>query len=316
MRSGVDSDSVSQETTLTATQMKPIETSITPRWWAIFALSVAMVILLIPIPAPAEDDVFRENLQNLVHVPLFAVVTFLLRILLRRKALIMSGIAAALLAALSEVAQSLTGRTPAAGDLVADLCGILLAFVFLVKGPGARVVIVRLVLLLTGVSMLVLAARPLAEGLQSAKAKRAAFPELIDLGFQDGLWQAQGETRLRVLDFEGDRGLEIRMPGGSYEGLRYAVPNGVDTSGYSGLSIEASNPGEAFELGVRMDDDRGRRRNGSVMVPQGRSDLRVKWAFGRGEGELVRVVLFTGEDQPARKFYLLNARLGREIRDP
>lgn len=314
--SGGDSDSILEEIMLTAASMKPIGTSITSRGWAFFALAVAMVFLLIPLPAPAEDDFFRENLQNLAHVPLFAIVTFLLRFLqlsskLRRKSLFLSGIAAALLAVLSEIVQSLTGRTLAAGDLGADLCGILLAFAFLVGGSGGRVVIVRLVLLLAGGGMLVLAARPLAEGLQRAKAKRAAFPVLVDLGFQNGLWQAQGKTRLEVLDFGGGKGLEIRMPGGSYEGLRYAVPNGVDTSGYSGLSIETSNPGEAFELGVRMDDDRGRRRNGSVMVPQGRSDLRVKWAVGRGEGGLVRLVLFTGADQPPRSFRLLDARLVR-----
>ena len=280
-----------------------------------------MSFLLIPLPAPAEDDFLRNNLQNLAHVPLFAFVTFLLRFLqlssqLRRKSLPLIGIAAAFLAVLTEIAQSLTGRTPTAGDLGADFCGILLAVAFLMGGSGGRVVIVRLVLLLAGGWMLVLAARPLAESLQSAKAKRAAFPVLIDLGFQNGLWQAQGKTRLEVLDFGDTRGLEIRMPGGSYEGLRYAVPSGVDTSGYSGLAIEVSNPGEAFELGVRMDDDRGRRRNGSVMVPQGRSGLRVKWAVGSGEGELVRVVFFTGEHQPARRFLLLDARLNREIPDP
>lgn len=321
MPSGGDSDSILQEIMLTAASMKPIGASITSRGWVFLGLAVAMVSLLIPLPASAEGDSFRENLQNLAHVPLFAFVTILLRFLqlssqLRGKSLFLSGIAAGLLAVLSEIAQGLTGRAPAAGDLGADLCGILVALAFLVGGSGGRVVIVRMVLLLAGCGMLVLAARPLAELLQSAKAKRAAFPVLVDLGFQNGLWQPQGETRLEVLDFEGGRGMEIRMPGGSYEGLRYAIPKGVDTSGYSGLSIKASNPGEAFELGVRMDDDRGRRRNGSVMVPQGLSDLRVKWAVERGEGELVRVVLFTGEDQPARSFLLLDARLGREAPDP
>jgi hypothetical protein len=106
------------------------------------------------------------------------------------------------------------------------------------------------------------------------------------------------------------------MASGSYEGLRYAVPKGVDTKGFSGLMIETANPGEAFELGVRMDGDGRQRRYGSFLVPRGRAILSAEWSPNLGGGEPVRVVLFTGEKQPARKFLLLDAKLVLEIPEP
>jgi VanZ family protein len=302
-------------------RMKSVGSPIAHRGWAFLALSGLMLLLVIPLSRPAEGNVFGESLWNLVHVPLFAVVTLLLRFLqfsapLRWRSLAVCALAASLLAVFSEAAQGVTGRTPSVEDLAADFGGILLGCTALLRGSGQRVVMLRLPLLLAGLGMLALAARPLVEEVLALIAKRESFPKLIDLERPNGLWQSQGTTRLVVVESSGHAGsgLEVRMASGSYEGLRYAVPKGVDTKGYSGLLIETANPGEAFELGVRMDGDGRQRRYGSFLVPKGRAILNAEWASDLEGGELVRVVLFTGEDQPARKFRLLGARLVRANR--
>lgn len=286
----------------------------TLRGWAFLALAVLMLLLLIPLPYSAEEQVFGENLRNLLHVPLFAAVTFLFRFLQfssppRWRPIFVCALGAGLLAVLSEMAQSITGRTPAVEDLGADLSGILLACAVLLRGLERGVAIVRLMLLLAGGGMLALAVRPLVEEVSAVRAKREVFPTLIDLKCPRGLWLAQGATRLEAVE---GKGLVVRMSAGSYEGLRYAVPKGVDTVGYSDMLIETANSGEAFELGVRMDVDGGERRYGSFVVPKGRAFLRADWTSKPVDGGLARVVLFTGEEQPARNFRLLGARLIRE----
>jgi hypothetical protein len=269
-----------------------------------------MLLLMIPLSRPGEGAVFSENVRNLLHVPLFATVTFLLRFVQLSsprdlRSLFVCALAAAFLGVLSEITQGMTGRTPAVGDLGADLSGILLACAVLARGSGRR-----LALLLAGGFFLAFAVRPLAAAVNATHAKREAFPKLLDTGRSSGLWQSQGATRLEV--GEGT-GLEVRMAGGSYEGLRYIVPTGVDTVGYSGLRIETANPGEAFELGVRIDGVGRQRQYESVVVPQGRSVLHTEWDTSHGDGVIVKVVLFTGEEQPARRFQLLAASLVREI---
>lgn len=297
--------------------MKSNGSRITLRGVGMGALAALILLLLIPISPPDEQDVFGKAVWNLLHVPLFLAVTVLLRVLQlssypRRGSLTVCALAASLLAGLTEIAQSLTGRTPSFEDLGADLCGILLACAFLLRGSG-RVMTVRLPLFLAAAGMLALAARPVAEEMSAVRAKRVVFPALIDPGRQDGLWQAQGATLLRVVGRADARGLEVRMAEGSYEGLRYAFPEGVSMVGYSGLRIETFNPGKVFELGMRMDGVGSRRQYGKFEVPEGRAVLYAQWKPDLGKGRPVRVVLFTGEDNPARTFRLIDARLVREI---
>jgi VanZ family protein len=308
------------ETMSPANRMKSKGSPITLRWWAFLVLAALILLLVIPLSSPIDGNLFGENLLNLLHVPLFALVTFLLRFLqlstqFRWRSLGFCILAALALAAISEMAQVLTGRTPSVGDLGADLGGILLASMVLLPGSGRRAVIVRYFLLLAGSGMLALAVRPLVEELVASRAKQKVFPTLLDLSQHSGLWQAQGATRLKVLAQDSGaegRGLEVQMASGSYEGLRYLVPEAVDAVGYSELALETANPGEAFELGVRMDGG-GQRQYGSVMVPPGRSILHAEWTSNIHVADPIRVVLFTGENQPARTFQLLDARLDREI---
>ncbi|QTN31988.1 hypothetical protein HZ994_06485 [Akkermansiaceae bacterium] len=270
---------------------------------------------MIPLPGPEHGVIFAENLRNLLHVPLFAFVTLLLRFLQlslppRYRSPSVCVLAALLLAVASEVAQGFTGRNPAWGDFLADCGGILLGCVILPQGRSRRSAVARLAFLSAGCGMMLFAARPLLAEMQAAGEKREAFPQLWVAGSADGLWQAQGGTRLRVSGSGG--GLDVQMAGGSYEGLRYTVPGGVVTEGFAGLLIEAENRGSPFELGIRMDGAGGSRWRGSVAVPRGRSEQLARWSAEPWDGRLVRVVLHTGEAQPARAFRLLGVRLLRE----
>jgi hypothetical protein len=300
-----------------ASRMKEVGSPISRRGVALLALVGLMILLLVPLFPVGEEDGFRENLLNFAHVPLFVAVTLLLRFMQlslppRWGSLFLCAFGSLLLAVLSEMAQSVTGRTPAVGDLAADLSGILLACAGLMRGASWWALSTRLMLLVVGGGLLALAVRPLVAEIQTVRAKREAFPTLVDMEFPYGLWQAQGATRLRVVGGAGradGHGLEVSMASGSYEGLRYAVPGGVDAVDYSGLLIETVNPGEAFELGVRVDCGVGQRQYRSFLVPNGRSVLQTEWVQDREDGELIRLVLFTGEKQPARKFQILDARL-------
>lgn len=302
-------------------RMKIIKLPVFLRGLAFLTLAILLLSLLIPLAPATEEEAYGRHLRNLLHVPLFAVVTFLLRFLQtssssHRRSLFACALVALLLGLLSEVAQSITGRTPAVEDLVADLSGILLACALLLRGSGRHRMKARFAMLLAGSAMFAFAAQPLAKEMFANRAKREAFPTLIDLKYSNGLWQAQGSTRLQVVKREGSAGssgLEVKMADGSYEGLRFAVPKGVDTVGYSGLLIETDNSGEVFELGVRLDGKDGQRQYRSLMVPQGRSSLHTEWNSNRQGGGIVRLVFFTGEEQPARKFLLLDARLTQEF---
>lgn len=280
-----------------------------------------MFLLLMPLSRPVDEDVLRENLQNLLHVPLFAVVALLLRYFQsflpsRWQSLFVCIFAASLLAVLSELVQRVTGRTPSFGDIMADLSGILIISGILQLYSERRALMLGLILFMAGAVFFVFTVQPLVGELNSIKAKREVFPKLVDLGKPNGLWQAQGATRLQVVKNVGHTsrsGLDVQMASGSYEGLRYTFPKGVDSAGYSDLLIETVNPGQAFELGVRMDNDTAQRQYGSTVVPQGHSVLHVKWTSKIRNAELVRVVLFTGKDEPARRFQLLDVRLLRGV---
>jgi VanZ family protein len=280
----------------------------------LLALGVLVLLLLVPLPRAAEPNPFMEDLRNLLHVPLFFGVTLLVRLLLPssstcRRPVWICVFVAAVLGLLSEVLQGLTGRTPAVEDLGADLAGILLAGVALLWRTATRMSVAGWMMLFAGGGMFALAAAPLVGEISAHVAKRRAFPVLIGEGMPDGSWQGQGGTRLRVVE---PGGLEVEMGGGDYEGLRHTIPRGIDTAGYSGMVIEVSNGGGAFELGVRVDVTSGRRKNAAVLIPRGESVLEVGWPRDAGDGDLRRVVLFTGVDQPARKFRLLKARLLRD----
>jgi len=283
---------------------------------ALLALVGLMLLLLVPLPSQDGPDPIMEDLKNLLHVPLFMVVTLLFRALQRPAVIGSRGIwpcavAAGVLGLLSESVQGLTGRTPSVADLGADLAGILLACaVVLPRGAPRGAGIIRWTLVLAGACLFALAAVPLVGEISSWAAKRGAFPVLIDPGMPGGLWQGQGGTRLSGVGRE-PAGLEVEMARGDYEGLRYGIPRGVDTKGYTGLVIETSNAGDGFELGVRIDMTSGARKNAAVVVPRGSAVLEVGWVRGPGDGELRRVVLFTGENQEARRFRLLDARLVR-----
>ncbi|MBX3742212.1 MAG: VanZ family protein [Akkermansiaceae bacterium] len=280
---------------------------------ALLALGGLMCLLLVPFPRPAEPEPILEDVRNLLHVPLFMAVMLLLRVLQRSvpprwRSLWICAFAAALLGGLSEILQGLTGRTPSVGDFGADLAGILLACVVSLRGTGTRLVTLRRLLLLAGVGMFALAAAPLVREVSIFAGKHKVFPVLMDRGFPGALWQGQGGTRLHVVDTESG-GLQVEMPHGDYEGLRYMFPRGVDTAGYSGLVFETANDGESFELGVRVDVTTGSRKNAAVLVPRGNAVLKIHWVPEAGDGGLKRVVLFTGVGQPARKFRLSGVRL-------
>ena len=58
---------------------RTIELSVLRCGLALLALAILMFFMLIPLPHAIDEEVFGKTLLNLLHVPLFAGVTILLR---------------------------------------------------------------------------------------------------------------------------------------------------------------------------------------------------------------------------------------------
>lgn len=297
---------------------------IKPSYWlyglTLLALASMAFLLLFPLSNAGEQDAFERVLLNLLHVPLFAVIMILVRFLqtscpVRWSSLWFCALVVFLIGALFEVIQNFIGRSCSIDDLILNLGGILLACALLLRKSQPHARKMRLVALCLGLGILFTGLHLLVVEVLAVRAKYANFPKLLDPEYPNGLWQAQGGAQLKVVKGgEGNaaKGLEVQIAEGSYEGLRYIVPKGVKTKDYSRLVTEFDNAGEEFELGVRLDGEKGVRQYRSILVPQGRSILHTEWVSNREDGKLRRVVLFTGVRQPARKFLLLSAHLQRK----
>ena len=103
-------------------------------------VAIAAISVLVSVaPAPGAD-LLREEAHNAGHVIVFAIVGFLLRPLLSARfsitaAIAMTLLAATILGALTEAAQSLLGGDPSLGDVLRDLWG---AIVGVVASLGSR----------------------------------------------------------------------------------------------------------------------------------------------------------------------------------
>jgi VanZ family protein len=190
----------------------------------LLALAIITFLLLIPLPNSGEEDVFQKDLWNLLHVPLFAVIMILVRFLqtscpVRWSSLWLCALVVFLIGALFEVIQNFIGRSCSIDDLLSNLGGILLACALLLKKSQRHHLKMRFGSLLVGLGILVSGLHPLVNEVLAARAKRANFPEILDLKYPEGLWHAQGNTRMRVVkvgDVGSVKGLEVFAAVGSY----------------------------------------------------------------------------------------------------
>ncbi len=212
----------------------------------ILLLSIAGATLL-QIPS---HTMLAQNLQNLLHIPLFAVLSLVFirlfsGVFQKPLALYLTVVIIALLAgALIEVLQGFTGRPFSGTDIIRDMIGTGIGIVvhaWLVKRLTWPAVMIIILALMAKDSY------QFALMLQHYHARNAAFPLLLDL---NAAWSATF-SGLRLA--ERNRDLVI-YKAGAYPGLSVLEPY-PDWRGYRALVFVVENLEESpVQLVLRVHD--------------------------------------------------------------
>lgn len=263
---------------------------------------------------------WMEALWNLLHLPAFFLLACFLHALWPRswREPVRIGItigAALFLGLATEGAQSSLGRSGNWGDVAFDAVGIALAVTWLLFGRRrrrfARIGFPALVL---GVAIACL--WPAWGGDWAEARQNRHLPEIGTFSEWETrmLWQAQGNARVEAVP----GGLRLRIGKGRYGGVSYR-PGTQDWSSFSRVVVEIENPGEPFELGIRIDDPSSRERgewfSSSAVVGSGRQKIEVGLPAGAGDAPPIdlarvsRLALFTGREEQGREFVVKSAFL-------
>ena len=286
--------------------------------------------------APTHGDVnleFTERLMDAVHVPFFAAVAIFLHHLnpaglaTRPRRAFAAGIAAAAMAAATEIIQPHTGRGGSFIDFINGVLGIALA-VAVCGGWGRGSGRLR-ALLIGGAALLfaLIALRPAWREFRGIVWRARHFPLLGD-------FESADEFRIwRVSEIEGDlpgaagarssawatRGaysMAVDIGPGSWPGVRL-LAGGQDWRGYAVLALDVENPGDTFTLAVRIDDttsrDHATRYNAALAITPGLSRIRIPLAETRplDLAHISRLVLFLDHPAAPRQFRIDHVRLER-----
>ena len=301
---------------------------------------VLLLTLLLVAPLPGIEPSLRMSaLQDALHVPCFVILPLLLHRVLRA-----SGIGAGrlgplpaiglagVMAALTEVAQAFTSRTPGMGDFLLDLTGIATgaAILFAGQAQDSRPRVLRFLwVAATGAVALVAGTRPVLEAMQAERLQRQMLPVLGD--FEDDremrFWSPQSADpghpseaeAVRKHATRGGRSLELRTSGGAWSGVRLRLESPALWEPAQSLCLDLhSDAAETFELGVRVDTPDGRRFTAAIPVLPGMNHCRLRPADLVAKGTSLSstggirfrtLVLHLGESSVPRKLHFDHIRL-------
>ncbi len=225
---------------------------------------VVLLLLLLDIGPTAADSRLYQTLWDFGHPLAFG----LLAALLPRRCLFKGGLALVCLAAVVEVVQGWTGRTPSLHDV-------------LTSGAGTAVVVAwrsgHRMLVMTALAALALATGPLWRNLADEWMMRREFPELIS---PDSPWAASRWRRpLEKVSGPDGRVAWVTRLEKRYNGawLRHLYP---DWRGYRALEIRLILD-QPVSLTLRI-DDRQHWDNGQPVTDR----LNLTWALAAGEHRL------------------------------
>jgi VanZ family protein len=301
----------------------------------ILAIVVATLVPLGESPAPR----LARALADAAHLPVFAALTLLLFALAPAGPRALGSIAraaggAAALALVVELLQALVGRTASLQDLAVGWTGVVLAAWglalrlprFTRRGRALHGLVAALA------TLFVLA--PAWPEWRAARLRLRNLPQIGD--FEDDLelrlWVARrgrGMAPSRLAPstehaVAGRRSLRVESEGGSWGGVEYAGGR-LNCRGYRALAFSVINPGEPFQLQVRLQQATllGEPPAASTPFSIGVGTQRVRVPLDRSlaaaSGEpldlarIARIAFISGRDQPPLVWYLDDVRLeGRE----
>ena len=301
------------------------------RLLAAAVLMAGLGMFLLPMPAGMSDNDLKRAFQDAMHGPVFAAFTFVglgwIRrrgVSLGRAALIMGSVSV-LVAAMVEGLQALppAGRTASFADFVFGSCGAVGVLIWIAarrkpfKAPS-RWIASACAAAIAGLPFLPVA-------LEAAGPTQVSrhLPSLT--GFDRLLlrraWEPQ-EGAIVQTTRDGDHvSLHVVAPPAVYPGVAYE-PGYGDWSDYGALRLRIRNPGEAFDLGIRIDDElwdqpHGNRYESSVRIESGENEIRISFdeLLARSTGRLLdpsrieRMILYLNRNSITHEFYLENCFL-------
>jgi hypothetical protein len=206
----------------------------------------------------ADASLFGQALHNALHVPLFAMLTLLLALILGMPRWWVLLLAAFALAVATEVLQFVTGGTPSVSDLVLDLIGIVPVVTGVTltrrlrrqRAAHMRAVHMRVLTLWAGLALLLAIATLAmpARVLLAYQQRDTAFPELLTPAVWSWSPLTASTSRVRVIAAPaawtvraGAPVLEVTLAPGRYPGIQLSetVP---DWSAFDALVVEAFLP--------------------------------------------------------------------------
>jgi hypothetical protein len=295
-------------------------------------------LLFIPLPRLFQTPL-GQSLLNATHLPVFAVFVWvgrlLLRVLLnhsRKKANLVAFLLIVTGAFAVEAVQPKFGRSGSLEDALIGLSGATLMFVtpwFVGAGLGRR----RAVLWGGAVFVsCVIVLFPALRELNAIRYRAEQFPMLGDFERDDVLsyWIPSGYlepkpelvARSQEHAKTGNHSLKVSCVKGKWPGVFMTI-GGQDWSGYRSMALDLYNPGEQFELGLRLDDDHpdseflGFRYDGLFYPTNGWNHIEIsmktiaKGGHRRGMNiaDIRRMILFVDWRQKPCEWYLDNVRL-------
>jgi hypothetical protein len=227
-----------------------------------------------------------------------------------------------------EAVQSLFNRTPSLEDAMTGVLGITLALGGIAVWTHQTARVLRIAY--AGLIILILfwLFTPAWHETRVLVWSTQHFPVLGD--FEDRielqLWRAKSDLHGQLTSVarseqyvtSGRHSLEVRTGWGSWSGVRYTIPP-QDWRKFRELHLDVYNPGRDFHLRLRLEDAESQNGQARFMkrfdMQPGWNQLRVPLSDFREAaqaldlGAVTQLILYVGEHEPARVFYVDHVRL-------
>ncbi len=201
-----------------------------------FAAAIALLMLALLVPIPPVGKVMN-SVGDMLHAPLFAALAYVAFRTLHNRMKSSAFIAAVtcfaclgIFAALTELMQGLTDRTPSWQDLLADICGVAVGVLLAVAVESPRRT-TRVTLSIAAAAMFMLAiAEPVSVLIDTAR-QRSEMPVLasFERAGEISRWNAKESSTARDKSHatSGSWSLRVDLHPGTYPGiaLRHLPPN-------------------------------------------------------------------------------------------
>lgn len=293
---------------------------------ALSGLILGTVALLSPVTEGfyLDGSPLGESLLDTSHFPIFIILTLCLFVIARRTfprwpTAIATATAGALAFGTEIIQETVSGRTLSYQDFISNLLGVTVATAGIIAfhpKPGALSRRTILALAAVTTASLLIVSAPVIQVVRSTRDRDARFPVLgtFEHSWERLFWLSQGNTTLS----KKDSVLAVQTPGGDWCGL-YFLAGHQDWNPYNSIVFDATNHGEPFLLGIRVDgpetNEKKARLTGQVLLKQGTTRYAILLGELAGDRRseilrgVTRLVLHTGQGARPTRFSLDNIQL-------